>query len=64
MPNQILPSYAVAFERDVNKLEETLRKGIRPIIGRIHEGRYLLDVRTLLESDFEIIVEAVREAKA
>ena len=64
VPNQILPSYAVAFEKDVNKLEETLRKGLRPIIGRIHEGRYLLDVRTLMESDFAVIVDAVREAKA
>ena len=62
VPNQGLPSYAVAFGRDVTRLEETLRKGIRPIIGRIHEGKYLLDVRTLFEKDFPIIAEAVREA--
>lgn len=62
VPNHSLPSYAVAFDRDVNRLEETLRKGIRPIIGRIHEGKYLLDVRTLFEKDFPVIVEALKEA--
>ena len=64
VPNQDLPSYAVAFTGDVNKLEETLRLGMQPIIGRIHDGRYLLDVRTLWEEDFPVIVAAVREAMA
>ena len=64
VPNHALPSYAVAFDADANALEEALRCGIRPIIGRIHEGKYLLDVRTLRESDFETIAEAVREAMA
>lgn len=62
VPNQVLPSFAVAFTQDVNKLEEQLRLSDRPIIGRIHEGKYLLDVRTLWEEDFPIIVEAIREA--
>ena len=62
VPNHGLPSYAVAFERDVNVLEERLRRGSPPIIGRIHEGKYLLDVRTLFEADFPIIVKALKEA--
>lgn len=62
VPNHILPSYAVAFGGDVNRLEETLRKGTHPIIGRIHDGNYLLDVRTLFESDFPVLVEALKEA--
>jgi L-seryl-tRNA(Ser) seleniumtransferase len=62
VPNHTLPSYAVTFDRDVNRLEETLRKGMHPIIGRIHEGKYLLDVRTLFESDFPVLVEALKEA--
>ena len=62
VPNHNLPSYAVAFDRDVNRLEETLRKGMHPIIGRIHDGKYLLDVRTLLESDYPVVVEALKEA--
>jgi len=62
VPNHSLPSYAVAFDRDVNALEEKLRLGLQPIIGRIHEGKYLLDVRTLFESDFPTILEAIKEA--
>ena len=62
VPNHSLPSYAVAFDGNVNALEETLRQGLRPIIGRIHEGRYLLDVRTLFEEDFSVIVDALKEA--
>jgi len=61
VPNHSLPSYAVAFSGDVNALEEKLRLGTIPIIGRIHEGKYLLDVRTLFESDFPVIAEALKE---
>ena len=62
VPNHALPSYAVALGRNVNALEKNLRTGLRPIVGRIHEGRYLLDVRTLFEEDFPTIVEALKEA--
>lgn len=64
VPNQSLPSYAAAFCGSVNTLEEKLRQGMQPIIGRIHDGAYLLDVRTVWEEDFPAIVEAVREAMA
>lgn len=62
VPNHSLPSYAVTFCRNANLLEENLRLGTPPIIGRIHEGNYLLDVRTLFEEDFPTIVEALKEA--
>ena len=62
VPNQSLPSYAIALDGNVEALEEKLRLGIQPIIGRIHEGQYLLDVRTLFEKDFPIILEALKEA--
>ena len=64
VPNQSLPSFAVALTGDVNTLEEKLRLGLRPIIGRIHNDAYLLDVRTLWEEDFPVIVAAVKEALA
>ena len=64
VPNHSLPSYAVALTGDVNALEEKLRLGMHPVIGRIHNGAYLLDVRTLFESDFPVIAAAVREALA
>ena len=62
VPNHILPSYAVAFSCNISELEEKLRSGLQPIIGRIHEGKYLLDVRTLFEEDFPTIAKALKEA--
>lgn len=62
VPDQGLPSFAVALTGDVEALEKALRLGPRPIIGRIHRDAYLLDVRTLWEEDFPVIVQAIREA--
>ena len=62
VPNHSLPSYAVAFTGEVNALEKKLRTGLQPIIGRIHEGKYLLDMRTLFTEDFPTIVKALKEA--
>ena len=64
VPNQSLPSFAVALMGDVNTLEEKLRLGLHSIIGRIHNDAYLLDVRTLWEEDFPVIVAAIKEALA
>ena len=62
VPNHSLPSYAVALSGNVTALEQFLRQGVRPIVGRLHEGSYLLDVRTMFEGDFPAVVEAVKEA--
>ena len=64
VPNQSLSSWAVALTGDVNALEQKLRLGMRPIVGRIHNDQYLLDVRTLWEEDFSVIVTAIKEAMA
>lgn len=64
VPNQNLSSWAVAFSGDVSTLERKLRLGMQPVIGRIHNGQYLLDVRTLWQEDFPAIVRAIWEALA
>jgi L-seryl-tRNA(Ser) seleniumtransferase len=67
VPTKMLESFAVALEPkqgSVDAMEEKLRLGEPPIIGRIHHDRYLLDVRTLKETDFEEIVKAAVEAGA
>ena len=46
----------------VDALAEKLRRFPLPIIGRISQGQYLLDVRTLLEEDVDDICRAVKEA--
>jgi len=62
VPTQMIPSYAVALTGSVEQLEEKLRSGLRPIVGRINADRYLLDVRTLWKEDLPYIAQAVKEA--
>ena len=64
VPTQTIPSWAVALEGNVDALEEKLRLGEIAIVGRIHDGKYLLDVRTLRSDDFPVITAAVKEALA
>lgn len=65
VPMQLLEAYAVAIEPQgisTQRLEEKLRLGEPPIIGRIDRGRYLLHMRTVNEADFGIICEACKGA--
>ena len=62
VPTQTVASWAVALDGRVEQLEQALRLGEHTIVGRIHDGRYLLDVRTLWQADFPLIVDAIREA--
>ena len=67
VPTQNLPSWAAAVdpgELTLEQLESRLRLREVPIIGRISRERYLLDVRTLDEGDYDLIVQAVVEALA
>ena len=50
LPVQQLPTYCVGLDLSAlspNQIEERLRQGTPPIIGRIVKDQYLLDVRTL-----------------
>ena len=64
VPTQLLKTFAVALSptvMSVDALEEKLRRRPLPIIGRIHEGRYYLSVRTMDERDFAYVAESVKE---
>jgi L-seryl-tRNA(Ser) seleniumtransferase len=53
LPVETIPSFALAIEsaegrdRDLRRLATALRKLPRPVIGRVHDGRLLLDLRCL-----------------
>lgn len=57
-PGEALPAWAVALE-PAEELEAFLRGWQVPILGRIHRGKLLLDVRTLLPGDEEEIAAAL-----
>lgn len=65
LPEVELPSVALALERagsSPDDLDHALRRADPPVIGRIAEGRYLLDVRTLQVDDTMEVVRALRGA--
>ena len=65
LPTLLLPAWAVAVEPrhvTVNALEERLRRGEPPVVGRIVQDRYLLSLRTLWEEDFPQIARRMGEA--
>ena len=57
-PGEALPAWAAALE-PAGELEAFLRGWRVPILGRIHRGKLLLDVRTLLPGDEEEIAAAL-----
>ena len=65
VPMQLLPGWAVQVETgalSVDGLEARMRRRALPVVGRIHKERYLLDVRTLREGEFDEIARAAAEA--
>ena len=53
---------ALAFARDAQPLEVRLRLGEPAVIGRIADGRLLLDVRTIQPHEDEMLAAAIRVA--
>ena len=65
MPLLEIDSYSIAFSPaniSVNRLENKLRKSEIPIIGRCKNDKYYLDLRTIDESDFDIVKTEILSA--
>ena len=66
-PTQQLPTFAAAVTPrhcSPDMLDQRLRQGEPPIVGRIAQDRFLLDPRTLWEEDFPVIAARIAEADA
>ena len=65
LPNAQLPGWAVSLKplgMSVNELERRLRCGRIPVIIRIQDDRALISLRTLMLSDEDRVIQALREA--
>ncbi|HSD78343.1 MAG TPA: L-seryl-tRNA(Sec) selenium transferase [Solirubrobacteraceae bacterium] len=65
LPLLELPGPAVALEpgpEGADALAATLRRGDPPLLGRIHDGRVLLDPRTLTDAEAELAAAVVARA--
>jgi L-seryl-tRNA(Ser) seleniumtransferase len=54
------PAVALAADRPANELAADLRTGDPPVIARIHEGRVLLDPRTIADDELQLVIAAAR----
>ncbi|HWR97595.1 MAG TPA: L-seryl-tRNA(Sec) selenium transferase [Candidatus Methanoperedens sp.] len=65
LPVEPLPSAALCLggtERPAHHLEEALRRAPLPVIGRVQEGRLLLDLRTVADAQVAELAAAVDAA--
>ncbi len=58
-PGVVLPSVALALPQD---LAAQLRAGDPPVVGRVHEGRLLLDLLAVAPEEDDLLALAVRRA--
>ena len=61
-PTAEIPSSAIVLEGNPAELEEKLRRADPPVIGRISDGKLLLDLRTVLAREHAILCRAVLQA--
>ena len=65
VPGSRLATALIAFEAEghtAEDVERILRRGETPVIGRIEDGRYLLDLRTVALDEEEALVRAIKSA--
>jgi L-seryl-tRNA(Ser) seleniumtransferase len=62
-PTVEIPSRAVVLQGDAERTEENLRRGEPAVIGRIADGRLLLDLRSVLPREDGALVKAIIKAR-
>ncbi|HEY6012830.1 MAG TPA: L-seryl-tRNA(Sec) selenium transferase [Candidatus Limnocylindrales bacterium] len=63
LPGETLPSFAVTLRvRSATRVLAALRRGSPAVVGRIADGRVLLDLRTVHPADDERLAEAIVRA--
>jgi L-seryl-tRNA(Ser) seleniumtransferase len=61
-PTAEIPSAAIVLKGNAAELEEKLRHADPPVVGRISDGRLLLDLRAVLAREHAILCRAVLQA--
>jgi len=63
LPGQILPSFAICFETvlPLEDLSRRFRKARPPVIGRISQEQYILDLRTVFPQQDSILAPIISQ---
>lgn len=59
MPNKKIPSIAITFTGNAINLECKFRK--KNVIGRIENGKFMLDIRSVLDNDINGLIDVIKE---
>lgn len=59
MPNKKIPSIAISFGGNAINLECKFRE--KNVIGRIEDGKFMLDIRSVLDSDINELIDVIKE---
>jgi L-seryl-tRNA(Ser) seleniumtransferase len=63
-PTAQIPSFALHIDGDPQGSEQRLRTGALPVIGRVGDDKLLLDLRSVMSAEDELLAEAVVRALA
>jgi L-seryl-tRNA(Ser) seleniumtransferase len=63
-PTASIPSRAVVLHSDATRTEEKLRHGEPAVIGRIADGKLLLDLRSVLPREDAVLVKTIVQARS
>jgi L-seryl-tRNA(Ser) seleniumtransferase len=63
-PTVGIPSMAIVLQSDPDSTEEKLRHGEPAVIGRIAEGKLMLDLRSVLAREDAVLVKAIVQARS
>jgi L-seryl-tRNA(Ser) seleniumtransferase len=58
-PTETIASIGIEVAGDANALQTRFLRNDPPIVGRIHDGRFTLEVRTLLDRDLDAVARAL-----
>lgn len=62
LPEEFIDSYALSFNNfNSVSLEKKLRENSVPIIGRIQQNQYILDMKTISSKDYPILLKAFED---
>lgn len=64
-PGKDLPTYLIEIKSSYSATEAArkLRFATTPVIGRIHEDKFYLDVRTIAEHEYPVVLRSLAELK-
>lgn len=63
-PTAVLPSIALSVPHGIREVDQRLREAEVPVIARIHDGRLLLDLRSVLAREDEVLGAELQRALA